>query len=314
MWYVESMKINRKQQQSEKRKKRRKEIDKRMKNGSRMYAAIEQFFIRLFFLFRKNQKWTRHKSVILRFRTQTARKIDGLCVSEKEKKMKQNRIEMHTKRTRTARVTMRRCIGLYLLLFFGFCFVLFQSIRFFDRSTHTHTLAHVYVNRKNGLRPILLRKNRPETISCSHTKNCCLFALRALSRVRRIERTKKNTHAHTENMWTSIKLSTLLLSRALWVVWGKIGISLYQHVHHVSGFSYLSFVPSIILCACVIYRAFKAGFFTLHLPLSPFLWLSVLFCSQSIANGNNNKRRQMPTLSIIIKLLTVTNYWIFDFI
>lgn len=222
---------------------------------------------------------------------------------------------MHTKRTRTARVTMRRCIELNLLLFFGFCFVLFlfQSIRFFDRSTHT--LAHVYVNRKSGLRPILLRKNRPKTISCSHTENCCLFALRALSHVQWIERSKK-IHAHAHTHWVHVNINKVFNTIAVQSAVGSVRQNRHFSVSACSPrfWFLLSVFRAFNYSVCLCHLSCFPCWSPLPLSLSLSLWLLVLFCSQSTANGNNNKRRQMPTSSIIIKLLTVTNYWIFDFI
>lgn len=90
----------------------------------------------------------------------------------------------------------------------GFVFVSFDP--FFD-SDNTHTPIHCpqNVQKKTVFVPFYREKeSRSKTISCSHTKNCCLFVLRApIFTCYNEEREKKNTHY----MWTSMKLSTLLL-------------------------------------------------------------------------------------------------------
>lgn len=225
---------------------------------------------------------------------------------------------MHTKRTRTARVTMRRCIELYLLLFFGFCFVLFlfQSISFFDRSTHT--LAHVYVNRKSGLRPILLRKNRPKTISCSHTENCCLFALRALSHVQWIERSKK-IHAHAHTHWVHVNINKVFNTIA---VQSAVG-SVRQNRH----FSVSACSPRFWFFLSV-FRAFNYSVCLCHLscfpcwsPLPPLsISVSLTFGAVLLTVNSKWQQQQTPTNANVVhnnqiahghKLLNFRLYLIF---
>lgn len=152
-------------------------------------------------------------------------------------------------------------------LFFQLLF-LFHSIRFSTEHTVSHTLP-IIMNGKNSLRPILPRKEKSKTISCSHTKNCCLLA-RFVSRFHMFNELNEE-EKKLYYMWPSIKLSTLLLCCGMECgEWALLCINMSTMF-----LFFLSFFRAFNYCVCVCHLSCIWIFFPSFFPSSIVL---VVFC------------------------------------